>query len=38
MSLPKSHSFYFSTEINTTDKILPTVNDNMELLIMTELT
>jgi hypothetical protein len=31
MSLPKPHSFYFSTEINTTDKTLPTVNDNMEL-------
>lgn len=31
MSLPKPHSFYFSTETNTIDKILPTVNDNMEL-------
>ena len=31
MSLPKPHSFYFSTETNTIDKILPIVNDNMEL-------
>jgi hypothetical protein len=30
MSLLKPHSFYFSTEINTADKILPTAN-NMQL-------
>ena len=31
MSSPRLHSFYFGTEINTIDKILPTVSDNTEL-------
>jgi glutaredoxin 2 len=31
MSLSKPHSFYFSTETNTTNRILLTVYDNIEL-------